>query len=97
MNLGKYFKTPVERKRYTIDYSDWLDSGELVTGVTFGVTPAGASPVFIDGSSINPAATGIVFYANDGEDGVAYKVDVVMTTSNGQTKDDTVQYTVKAP
>ena len=30
MRLGSFVKSPVERKRYTIDYSDWLDTGETV-------------------------------------------------------------------
>jgi hypothetical protein len=96
MVLGKYFKTPIERKRYTIDYSDWLDSGELVASVTFGVTPADASPVVIDGNANNPTATGVVFYASGGLDGASYKVTARLLSSNGQTREDTVQYTVKA-
>jgi len=97
MQLGKYFKAPVDRKRYTIDYSDWLDSGELVMSVTFGVTPLDAFPVVIDGNANNPAATGVVFYASGGLDGTSYKVTATLLSSNGQTREDTIQYTVKAP
>lgn len=94
--LGKYFKDPDERKRYSIDYSDWLDSGELISSVTFEVTPSTGSPVVIDGDSINPANTGVVFYASEGVNGTTYRVHVTMTSSNGQIKEDTVQFTVKA-
>lgn len=97
MALGKYFKNPIERKRYTIDYSDWLDSGELVATITFTVLPVDASPAVIDGISINPAATGIVFYASGGLTGVSYTAYATMVSSNGQTKEDTVVYAVRAP
>ena len=97
MNLGKYFKAPDERKRYSIDYTDWLDTGELLSGVTFGVTPVDADPVVIDGIAIETGSRSVVFYASGGIDGKSYKAIATMTTSGGQIKEDTVQYTVKAP
>jgi hypothetical protein len=94
--LGKYFKGPTERKRYSIDYSDWLDAGELVQSVTFQVTPNDAGPVFIDGNSIQPGNKSVNFYANAGLNGVTYKVAVSMVTTANQDRVDTVQYTVRA-
>ena len=95
--LGKYFKAPIDRKRYTISYSDWLDTGELVSTVTFEVTPTDAPPVVIDGIAVDPDGKGIVFYASGGVDGTSYKALATMTSSGGQTKEDTVLYSVKAP
>jgi len=97
MNLGKYFKSPDERKRYSIDYTDWLDSGELLSDVTFEVIPVDADPVFIDGIAIEAGSRSVVFYASAGIDGKSYKAIATMTTSGGQVKEDTVQYTVRAP
>lgn len=97
MILGKYFKAPEERKRYSINYDDWLDIGELITDVTFEVTPVDADPVVIDGIAIETSEKGVVFYASAGLDGKSYKANVITTTSGGQVKEDTVQYTVKAP
>ncbi len=97
MILGKYFKVPADRKRYTIDYTDWLDSGELVNSITYEVSPSTGSPVVIDGDSIDPDYKGVVFYASEGEAGTTYRVFVTMTTSNDQVKEDSVQFTVKAP
>lgn len=94
--LGKYFQDPDERKRYTIDYEDWLDQGELISSVTFDVTPSTGTPVVIDGDAIDPDSLGVVFYASEGTAGVTYKVYVTMTSSNGQIKQDTVQFTIKA-
>lgn len=95
--LGKYFKVPADNKRYTIDYSDWLDLGETVTGVTFSVLPADSSPVVISGNALNTPNTGIILYAGGGLAGTTYIVYVTMQTSGGQTREDTVQYTVRAP
>jgi hypothetical protein len=97
MNLGKYFKSPSERKRYSIDYADWLDTNEQLADVTFWVTPVDADPVAIDGIAIETGGKSVVFYASAGLDGRSYKAISTMTTNGGQVKEDTVQYTVKAP
>ena len=97
MILGKYFKSPFERKRYSITYINWLDAGELLTDVTFEVIPIDADPVVIDGIAIETGEKSVVFYATNGVDGQSYKAIVTTTTSGGQVKEDTVQYTVRAP
>jgi len=97
MILGKYFKAPDERKRYSINYTDWLDTGELLSLVTFEVTPVDADPVVIDGITIESGEKSVVFYAAGGIDGKSYKAIATTTTTGGQVKEDTVQYTVKAP
>jgi hypothetical protein len=97
MILGKYFKAPDERKRYSINYTDWLDTGELLSNVTFEVTPVDADPVVINGITIESGNKSVVFYAAGGIDGKSYKAITTATTSGGQVKEDTVQYTVKAP
>ena len=97
MILGKYCKAPDERKRYSINYADWLDTGEILTLVTFEVTPIDADPIVIDGIAIESGEKSVVFYASGGLDGKSYKAITTATTSGGQVKEDTVQYTVKAP
>lgn len=96
MKLGTFTKTPAERKRYSIDYTDWLDTGETISTRTFTVTPTtGANPLQIDASSIDPDGKQLVFFANFGDDGTTYVVDVLITTSGGQTKEDQVNFLVK--
>lgn len=95
--LGKYFKLPADRKRYTIDYSDWLDAGEFVSTVTFQVIPLDSGPLVIDGIAVNPSPTGVAFFASAGLAGKTYKAIATMTTSAGQIREDVIQYTVKAP
>lgn len=96
MKLGKFTKTPVERKRYSLDYTDWLDTGETVVLCVFTVTPStGTSPLLIDTSVIDPTGLLVGFFANYGDSGVTYTVDVLMTTSGGQKKEDQITFVVK--
>jgi hypothetical protein len=96
MKLANFVKSPVERKRYTIDYSDWLDTAETISTVTFAVTPATTNTLQIDAYTISNPATSVVFFANYGDAGSQYTVDVQITTSGGQTKEDTILFSVRS-
>jgi hypothetical protein len=96
MKLANFFKTPAERKRYAIDYSDWLDSGETITGCVFAVSPSTTNTLQIDAYSISASGTEVVMFVNYGDAGSAYTVDVKTTTSGGQIKEDTVLFTVRS-
>lgn len=96
MKLGNFPKAPAERKRYTIDYTDWLDTGETISTVTFGVTPTGTGALGIDAYSIGSPAKTVVFFANFGLAGKQYTVTVTITTSGGQTKEDTILFSVRS-
>ena len=95
MKLAKFRQAPDEVKRYAIDYSQWLQSGETITGVTFSVDNT-TTPVFgTQTSSISNNGTGVVFFAAGGVDGQLYNLTVKITTSLGQTKDDAIFFTVR--
>lgn len=92
--LAKYVKAPAERKRYSVDYSEWLEAGETLTAVTYEVT--GTAPTLsVNDDEISPGATSCVFYVNDGDDGETYRVLVTAVTSNDQIKEDYVIFVVK--
>ena len=94
MRLGSFTKTPAERKRYSIDYSEWLDTGETLSTVTFTVTPStGTVPFVVDAVSSNNVM--VVFFVNGGDSSKQYTVDVKASTSGGQLKEDTVLFTVR--
>lgn len=95
MKLGKFTKTSVERKRYALDYSDWLDTGETVSSVTFAITPTGTSSLVVDANSISSAGTLVAFFVNYGVTGTTYTLDIQITTSGGQIKEDQVLFTIK--
>lgn len=95
MRLGSFTKTPAERKRYAVDYSDWLDTGETLAAYTVEVSPATASPLVVNPNALGPTSTVFVFFVSGGLDRTQYTVDIRMTTSGGQIKEDTILYTVR--
>ena len=95
MRLGSFVKTPIERKRYAIDYSEWLDTGETLSTVVYTIPVVTTPPLVVDASSISSANTVAVFFTNGGLNGRQYTVEVVATTSGGQIKEDTVLFTVR--
>jgi hypothetical protein len=95
MRLGSFIKTPIERKRYAIDYSDWLDTGETLATVTYSVPNVTTPPFVVDASSIDATNKIAVFFVNGGLTNRQYTVEVVASTSGGQIKEDTVLFTVR--
>jgi hypothetical protein len=93
--LAKFVKKPGERKRYTVDYSEWLDEGETVTGATFAITPVTSPILEVDASSIGTPATTVVFFVNGGVAGSDYELKIHVTTSGGQVKEDTALFSVR--
>lgn len=92
MKLARFAKQPAERKRYTIDYSDWLDTGETISSVAFSVSPTGLQ---VDAYSIAVSGASVVFFANYGVNGTAYTVTATITTSGGQIKEDEILFAVR--
>jgi hypothetical protein len=88
--LAKYVKAAVERKRYQLLYSNWLDVGEAVSNVAFTVTP-------VDGIVVNTDGVTVQYYASGGLDGTSYIAAAVMTTTQGQIKLDDVFFAVREP
>lgn len=95
--IARYQKTPVERKRYTIDYSAWLDEDETLTFVTFDVEPQDANPIQIDAFEIMDDQVTVQYYVSEGVHNTQYIVDVQITTSAGQKKEDLIEITIVDP
>jgi hypothetical protein len=91
MRLGKFVKAPNERKRYSIDYDDWLDTGETISSVVFTVDPA--DELAIASSSISSRS--LAMFIEGGDANQTYSVTVQITTSLGQIKEDTVTFAVR--
>lgn len=90
MRVGRFKKGAADRKRYVVDYADWLDVAETV----MAVTSAGNNLVdafYIDGVLINTGGKEVIFYASGGVVGTTYTVTITATTSMGQIKRDTVE------
>lgn len=95
MALGKFTKTPDEAKRYAIDYSEWLDTGEYISHISFNVISSVTDIVIVPGS-IGATDTEVLFFVSGGTVGTTYTIAVTMTTSTNQVKQDTVVYSVRA-
>jgi hypothetical protein len=99
MAIAKYVKATGDRKRYQIDYTDWLDTGEQVSAVVFTIEDNAASPVLvIDGIQILPSGLGVQYYINGGVTGVTYRVLADLSTTIGpQQKRDEIFVTIREP
>lgn len=98
MRIARYVKSAGERKRYTIDYTDWLDTGELVTGVVFSVLDVTVPPVVVDGVQTLPSGAGVQYYVAGGVNGNDYSVLATLTTTLGpQIRVDEVVIVVRDP
>ena len=95
MRLGSFVKTPIERKRYAIDYSEWLDTSETLATIVYTIPATTTPPLVVDATSIDSGNTIAVFFINGGLNGRQYTVEVVATTSGGQIKEDTILFTVR--
>ncbi len=97
--LGKYVQTSQDVLLYNIDYSQWLGSGETISGTpTFTVETTTSPPLVINNVSVDSLThTLVAFYASGGVSGTQYNVTVSTNTSAGQTKEDYVVFSIKDP
>lgn len=99
MALKKYVKAATDRKRYQIDYTDWLDTGESVLSVDFTVDgTATIPPLVVDDIEVLPSGLGVQYYVSGGVDGVTYRVLANLTTTTGpQIRLDEILITIREP
>lgn len=97
--LAKYVKSPDEVKRYSIEYSDWLDTGENLASVAFEITPTTSPALAVQSSQIVTGDTGSLsqmrFFVAGGVAGTIYTITVTAETSGTQTKQDTVLFVIR--
>lgn len=98
MALAKYVKAAGEVKRYSIDYSNWLDTGEVLTGVLFPVmNNTLTNPLVVSGVAVITGNTSVQFMVSGGTDGTTYKVLATANTVGGQVKEDSILFAVREP
>ena len=97
MKFATYRKTPAERKRYTISYADWLDSGEFVQSATYFIDNDTVPPLMVEGSFIQFDGLGLSFFVSGGITDEQYQLNVLMETSVGQIKEDWMTFVVEQP
>lgn len=93
VKLGKYIHTPDEKKRYTIDYSQWLDEGETIVSAESEVDNVTVVPIVVSGLITGP--TYASFYVSGGEHEESYTIVIKVETSADQIKQDGILVRVK--
>lgn len=100
---AKFRQSPVEAKRYVLDYSIQLSAGESIVSIALAViqtggTILGSPPFVVNNLALLPpvggAVLGAVYLAQGGINGGVYEVQFLATTSVGQILEDVVQYTL---
>ena len=98
--LDRFIKQPAEIKKYQIDYSEWLDTGETVTSVVTAVTilnPADtdvSEPTLTIGTTAINGGTVYEYYVSLGTDGKRYKITFQASTSDSQTVESEIEFKV---
>ena len=72
-------KAPVDRLPYPVDWSSWLDEGELIVDSQWATSPSGE--LVLEDSSVS-AGTGTEVWIHGGVDGVPYIVSNTITTDS---------------
>lgn len=95
---ARFSQSPTEVKRYMLDWTAQLSTGEKVTALVAVVIPMslhtdGTNPtaMTVTGIVITPDGTQAIFYAQGGEDGYQYEIDFTATTSIAQKFEDVVE------
>lgn len=98
---AQFRKSPLETRRYLLDYTLDLATGESLTGLSVTVTsPSGelVPTLIINNVALAPAVGGIVnqatFFASGGTAGQTYEVEFLATTTLTQVFDDVVGFTI---
>jgi hypothetical protein len=93
MRLGKFRKAPADRKRYVVDYTDWLNDNETITDVAASGNVE-EDEFYVDGYVVDPNGREVVFFVSGGKCGGEYDVTITVDTTLTQTKEDYVTFVV---
>lgn len=98
MRLAKFAKSPNDRKRYTVNYDEWLDVGETITNIatsTDEVVLPEDGGFYVDGVIAGPGGRDIIMFVSGGFSGFSYDIQIEITTSGAQVKSDFITFVIK--
>lgn len=95
MILGRYRQRPGDTRRRQVTYNDFLESGEIITGVTPSVSPTTDTPLVVSGVVIDAGGRKFAYVVSGGEHGVSYAVNLRITTNGAQVKNDTIEFDIE--
>lgn len=93
MKLAKFRKSPGDRKRYEVNYEDWLNESELLTSVTMEGNVEDDA-FYVEAFTLTTDKKEVVFYISGGVTGSTYEVGITVATSLSQIKEDTITFVV---
>jgi hypothetical protein len=92
MVLARRPHTVGNRRRYSIDYTAWLDEGVTVDTAT---VTSSSSTVTID--TVSVAGNKVIFFVNGGVLNETFTASIQMVDSKTEIKNDTMDFFVVAP
>lgn len=94
--LGSWQQTPIERKRYRIDYSDWLQAGETLDSIVFTTLPSGVlNPAVVDAYAIDVDRAHVTCFVSGGDDATTHRIHMLAITTLGQHKEDEAVFNIR--
>jgi hypothetical protein len=97
VSLKRFVKDPQEVLDYTIDWSQWLVSGDYITAVTAtaptGIVITSPSAASIIGSGVNATATKV--WVSGGTAGTSYDIALRVTTNGTRQGERSITIQVK--
>jgi len=94
--IRRFKKYPDERKRYGLDYSDWLDASEQILSVAVQSNAAGGSTFVVESGGVSGDGKKVVFYVEGGTPDEIVVVSITIHTTAYQTKEDFVRFKMVA-
>ncbi len=92
--LKTYQQSPLERKNYTVKYSDWLEEGENITSVDATVVPV-TDPEFEAIVGADPSDNTVSIAAGPGGvEGKTYSITFIIHTDDDQSMEDCILFNV---
>lgn len=91
--LASKFHTVGNRRRFTVDYSNWLSDGVTITTVT---ATSSSTTGTVDTISHLPGNC-IQFFVNGGLLNEVFTISIQVTNTKTEVRNDTVVFTVVAP
>ena len=95
MLLERYQQTMNERKVYSVDYLEWLDTGATLSSAEVLVAPSTA-PAFAATAAIAPGGSQLLLTFSGGTAGTTYTVSFIITDTLGQKKEDCIQVVISS-
>ena len=98
--LDKFLKQPAEVKKYQIDYSEWLATGQTITVVTPTITLINPASGDVGEPTLSIGTTSIIggtlyeYFVSVGTDKKRYKVTFLADTSDVQKQESEIEFKV---